>query len=75
MDLLFEPEDSDFISTGDFGEDILSIIAVHPIREEALRIMVAKANANWKIVEELLDSNLISCIQYREERYYAKKRA
>jgi wyosine [tRNA(Phe)-imidazoG37] synthetase (radical SAM superfamily) len=70
VDLLFEAEASDFISTGNIIEDILSITAVHPIREEALRYMVAQADADWIIVEELLTSRKITCIKYREERFY-----
>ena len=53
VDLLFEAEISDFISTGNITEDILGIIAVHPLRESALQEMVARAGADWSIVEEL----------------------
>ena len=72
IDILFEAEDSDFISTGNIVEDILSITAVHPIREDALQIMLAGAGENWKIVEELLASQKIVCIQYREEKFYLR---
>jgi len=73
VDLLFETEAADFISTGNIIEDILSIIAVHPIREDALRSMVTKAGADWKIVEELITSKKITCIQYREIRFYLRR--
>jgi len=72
VDLLFETEASDFISTGSITEDVLSILAVHPIREEALRRMVTQAGAEWVIVEDLLASKKISCIQYREARFYSR---
>lgn len=70
VDLLFETEASDFISTGNIIEDILSIIAVHPIREEALRKMVTQAGADWMVVEELIASKKITFIHYRGERFY-----
>jgi len=70
VDLLFETEASDFISTGNIIEDILSITAVHPIREEALRKMVTQIDADWMVVEELLSSKKITFIDYRGERFY-----
>ncbi len=72
MDLLFETEVGAFISTGDLAEDILSITAVHPLREEALRTMVSRAGGSWRTVEELLATEEISSIDYRNERYFLR---
>lgn len=71
-EFLFENDDADFRSTGDLVEDILGITAVHPMREEALRQMVARSGASWKIVEDLLSSKKITCVHYREERFYLR---
>jgi len=72
MDLLFETEVGEFISTGDLAEDILSITAVHPLREEALRTMVSMSGGTWSVVEELLTTKEISSIDYRNERYFLR---
>ncbi|MEN6300394.1 MAG: radical SAM protein, partial [Anaerolineaceae bacterium] len=72
MDLLFETEAGEFISTGNLAEDILSITAVHPLREEALRTMVSMAGGTWSVVEELLPTKEISSIDYRNERYFLR---
>jgi wyosine [tRNA(Phe)-imidazoG37] synthetase (radical SAM superfamily) len=72
MDLLFETEVGEFISTGNLSEDILSITAVHPLREEALRTMVSMAGGTWSVVEELLTTKEISSIDYRNERYFLR---
>ncbi len=72
IDLLFESEAPNFISTGNLLEDILSITAVHPLREEALRHMITQAGADWSIVEELLVSRQITCLDHRGERYYLR---
>lgn len=72
MDLLFETEVGEFISTGDLAEDILSITAVHPLREEALRTMVSMAGGTWIVVEELLATKEISSIDYRNESYFLR---
>lgn len=73
MDLLIETEIGDFISTGDLAEDILSITAVHPLREEALRTMISTAGGTWRVVEELLAAEKISVIFYRDERYFIRR--
>jgi wyosine [tRNA(Phe)-imidazoG37] synthetase (radical SAM superfamily) len=45
-DVLFDQENADFESTGNIIEDILAILAVHPIYEKALRSMLKKAKAD-----------------------------
>ena len=72
MDLLFDTEVGEFVSTGNLAEDLLSITAVHPMREDPLREMVKKTGGDWKVVEELLAAGEISCIQYRGERFYMR---
>lgn len=70
VQFLVDTEEDHFISTGDLTEDILSIISVHPLREEALRDMVALAGADWAVVESLLTARKIKCILYRRENFY-----
>ena len=72
VDLLFESEVGDFVSTGNLAEDILSITSVHPLREEALRSMVSNVGGTWQIVEDLMTSGKISSIRYRNERYFLR---
>lgn len=72
VELLFETEVGDFISTGNLAEDILSITAVHPLREEALRDMVSAVGGTWQVVEELLSAGKICSIRYRDERYFLR---
>lgn len=70
IDLLFEYEADDFTSTGDLLEDILSITAVHPIRESALKKMVDMADAAWDSVELFVQSGKLSRISYRGDHFY-----
>lgn len=70
MDLLFEDEVGEFSSTGDLTEDILGITAVHPLREKALKEMIAAAGGKWELIYDLLAAGEISCINYRDENYY-----
>lgn len=72
MHLLFESEIGEFTSTGNLAEDILGTTAVHPLREEALREMVNQTGADWSVVEELITSRKITCIEYRDEKFYLR---
>ena len=69
-EVLFDQENADFISTGNVVEDILSILAVHPIYEKALRSMMIRAGADWSIIEGLMKYGLISTIQYQDQLFF-----
>ncbi len=44
-----------FAFTGDVERDLLSITAVHPMREEAVSALLARAEADWSVVRRLVD--------------------
>jgi len=69
-DVLFDQENADFVSTGNIVDDILAILAVHPIYEKALRSMLTRAGADWSIVEGLLKYGKISTIKYRDQLFF-----
>lgn len=69
---LFEHEGNDFVSSGDLRENILSITAVHPIRETALRKLVHQSDADWAIVENLLEKQELTETPYAGEVFYRK---
>lgn len=69
-DVLFDQENADFVSTGNMVSDILAILAVHPIYENALRSMLKRAGADWSIVEGLLKNGMISTIEYRDQLFF-----
>lgn len=71
--LLFDLEETDFRSTGNMREDILSISAVHPIQEEALKNMLARAGADWTIVNDLISANLIEKTLHAGNWFYTRK--
>lgn len=69
-DVLFDQENADFVSTGNMVDDILAILAVHPIYENALRAMLKRAGTDWSIIEGLLKYGLLSTIQYRDQLFF-----
>jgi len=67
----FEGTDTGY--TGNIYEDILSITAVHPLREDALRILLYHDNADFSVVDFLIKQKLINVISYQNEKFYLRR--
>ncbi len=65
-------EGDEFASTGDIVTDILSITAVHPMREDALRTFVERNRGSWEVVEQLLREGRLKAVEYMGKRYYLR---
>jgi wyosine [tRNA(Phe)-imidazoG37] synthetase (radical SAM superfamily) len=59
--------------TGDAARDLRAITAVHPMREQEVRAFVAKAGADWELVERLVATGAIERVDYRGERFYRQR--
>ena len=62
-----------FASTGKVKEDLLSITAVHPMREDAVEKFLKKANADWRIIHKLLQEGRLREVEYEGNTYYTRK--
>ena len=65
-------EGNAFASTGDTVEDLLSITAVHPMREEAVRELLAKTGSAWEIVQGMIDRGKLREIDYEGRKFYIR---
>jgi wyosine [tRNA(Phe)-imidazoG37] synthetase (radical SAM superfamily) len=66
-------EGNAFSSTGNLKEDIMSITAVHPMREDAIEELLKRNNASFNLVHELLEENLIRRTSFHGKNYYIRK--
>ena len=66
-------EGNTFTSTGDIAADLLSITAVHPLREEAVRELLAKNQADWRIVESLVQAGQLLITEYEGSKFYTRQ--
>jgi len=62
-----------FSPAGDIRRDLLSIMAVHPMREEALQKLLDKAGASWQVVQELVEAGSLVKTEYMGHQYYVRK--
>jgi wyosine [tRNA(Phe)-imidazoG37] synthetase (radical SAM superfamily) len=66
-------EGNAFAFTGNVEEDLLSIMAVHPMRGDAVEEFLRKANTSWQIIETLLAADKLVECEYEGCRYYMRK--
>ena len=73
VEYLIGYEGNAFSSTGDVEQDLLSITSVHPMREDAVREFLARAGADWAVVEQLLAAGKLREASYRGRRFYLRR--
>ncbi len=73
VEYLIGYEGNAFAFTGNIEEDLLSITSVHPMRKESVRDLLQRANADWNIVEKLINEAKLLELEYRGRKFYARK--
>ncbi len=69
VELLTGYEGNAFTFTGEVEKALLSIVAVHPMREDAVREFLKKAQADWSLVDTLLETKRLLKTEF-EGRYF-----
>ena len=72
-ELIIGYEGNRFSSTGDPREDLLSITAVHPMRDDAVEELLSRSGKSWDVVSKLIDEELIKRLDFGEHSYYLRK--
>ncbi len=54
-------------------EDVLAITAVHPMREAAVRHLLADNHADWTLIEALLAEGELKTVEYAGEQFYLRR--
>jgi wyosine [tRNA(Phe)-imidazoG37] synthetase (radical SAM superfamily) len=66
-------EGNAFAFTGNFEEDLLSITAVHPMREDAVTDFLTRAMTDWSVVDGLIARGKLVETEYQGQRFYMRK--
>ena len=72
VEYLIGYEGNAFASTGDVEKDLLSITAVHPMRQDAVNEFLMRAGADWKIVKKLIDQSQLTEAEYKGRKFYVR---
>ena len=73
VELLLGYEGNAFSSSGDAEADILSITAVHPMREDAVMRLLTETGSSWDLVVELLQQGKLVELQHLGKRFYLRR--
>jgi len=73
VELLVGYEGDLFDFTGDVERDLLSITAVHPMREEAVKKFLEQAGRSWDIIQRLIDAGQLVEAEYGGNRFYLRR--
>jgi wyosine [tRNA(Phe)-imidazoG37] synthetase (radical SAM superfamily) len=66
-------EGNEFAFTGDVETDLLSITAVHPMREDAVMAYLKKADSKFSAIETLVKEKKILINTYGKERFFMRQ--
>lgn len=72
VECLLGYEGDRFAFSGDIQNDLLSITAVHPMRESAVRALLKKAQADWQVVEQLIIDGKLVQTEFEGEEFYLR---
>lgn len=72
-ELLTGFEGTSFGHTGNVWNDILTIVGVHPLRDDAMQELLRKNRADEVVVQDLIRENLIREVYYDNHHYYIRK--
>ena len=72
MELITGYEGNDFVYTGNFEDELLSTLSVHPMREEAIESFIEKSIAGWSILQKLLTEKKLVEVEYAGNKFYQK---
>lgn len=73
VEFLLGYEGNDFAFTGDVVEDLLSIMAIHPMRDDAVKGFLRKTRSDWQVIARLLATGELVELDYEGNRYYMRK--
>ena len=72
VEMLLGYEGDAFTAMGDPVADLLSITAVHPMREAAVRRLLDRGGTSRHVVSDLIEAGLLAEVRYGPHRYYLR---
>ncbi len=73
VEYLIGYEGNAFAYTGHVEQDLLSITAVHPMRQDAVSEFLTRANSEWSVVSQLLARGELVEAEHRGHTFYLRK--
>lgn len=71
-EFLFSGEGVDFTYLSEVESELLSIVSVHPMTQEAVEDFLNKADSDWSVIKNLITENKLKEVNYSGRKYYIK---
>jgi wyosine [tRNA(Phe)-imidazoG37] synthetase (radical SAM superfamily) len=71
-EFLVSEEGKNFTYSSDVENELLSILAVHPMKKVAVTEFLSKANSNWDLIDQLIENKKLKMIEYSGTTYIVK---
>jgi wyosine [tRNA(Phe)-imidazoG37] synthetase (radical SAM superfamily) len=72
VELIASNEGTDFSYSSDAVKELTSILAVHPMRKDAVEIFLSKSNSTWDLINNLINQNVLRVVEYSGNTYIIK---
>jgi wyosine [tRNA(Phe)-imidazoG37] synthetase (radical SAM superfamily) len=72
VELLAYSEGTDFSYSSDVEKELLSILAVHPMRKDAVEKFLNKGRSDWNLIENLIANNVLKEVKYSDNTFFVK---
>jgi wyosine [tRNA(Phe)-imidazoG37] synthetase (radical SAM superfamily) len=73
VELLTGWEGTVFGTSGDVEADLMGITAVHPMSHDAVLSLLARDDADWSVVDNLIERGAMAEIEYRGRKFYVRR--
>ncbi len=73
VEYLIGYEGNAFSLTGNVEDDLLSITAVHPMRQDAVEKLLRRAGEEWNLVDKLISEGKLIELEYGGKKFYMRK--
>jgi wyosine [tRNA(Phe)-imidazoG37] synthetase (radical SAM superfamily) len=72
VEYLIGYEGNAFAFTGDAENDLLSITAVHPMREDAVKAFLSRAGTDWSFIDRLIAKKKLIKMEYNGHQFFLR---
>jgi wyosine [tRNA(Phe)-imidazoG37] synthetase (radical SAM superfamily) len=73
VEYLIADEGDAFALAGGIEAELLAITAVHPMRQEAVEALLAKADVDWDLIEKLVNEGKLARVEYASRVFYVRR--
>src|SRR3990172_7639448 len=72
VELLISNEGTNFSYSSNAEKELLSILAVNPMRKDAIETFINKANSKWDLIEKLINKSVLKEVKYSGSTFFVK---